>query len=216
MQVKFDIEKSKRKALAQKIAELMGAEVKYLGVPSCAFQIGTFTLSKDSVLDCGDVDVDSLLDELEKMGFPLVAEPEKLTVTMPRDFFTETTLANLLQIRENKHTLFKHAFQTETLAIYECEETIEFPWFTIEKDGDSDAYIHFISALCHFAKGLNHVNKKPDTSENEKYAFRCFLLRLGFVGAEYKADRKILLRNLSGCSAFKKGRKAGENDAVSE
>ena len=41
--------------------------------------------------------------------------------------------------------------------------------------------------------------------ENEKYAFRCFLLRLGFIGEEYKVERKILLKNLTGSSAFKNG-----------
>ena len=43
--------------------------------------------------------------------------------------------------------------------------------------------------------------------ENEKYAFRCFLLRLGFIGAEYKTERKILLKNLTGSSTFKSGAK---------
>lgn len=41
--------------------------------------------------------------------------------------------------------------------------------------------------------------------DNEKYAFRCFLLRLGLIGAEHKQTRKILLRNLTGSSAFKAG-----------
>lgn len=40
---------------------------------------------------------------------------------------------------------------------------------------------------------------------DEKYAFRCFLLRLGFIGNEYKAERKILLKNLSGNSSWKNG-----------
>ena len=39
--------------------------------------------------------------------------------------------------------------------------------------------------------------------DNEKYAFRCFLLRLGFIGEEFKQSRKILLSNLDGSSAFK-------------
>ena len=53
--------------------------------------------------------------------------------------------------------------------------------------------------------------------DNEKYAFRCFLLRLGFIGNEYKSQRKILLRNLTGSSAFKSGsRKEVATDAVSE
>ena len=37
--------------------------------------------------------------------------------------------------------------------------------------------------------------------------FRCFLLRLGFIGEEYKTERKILLKSLSGSSAFKSGAK---------
>ena len=44
---------------------------------------------------------------------------------------------------------------------------------------------------------------KETEVESEKYAFRCFLLRLGYVGEESKADRKILLRNLSGHAAFR-------------
>ena len=42
-------------------------------------------------------------------------------------------------------------------------------------------------------------------TDNDKYAFRCFLLRLGFIGAEFKTERKILLRNLAGSSAFRSG-----------
>ena len=42
--------------------------------------------------------------------------------------------------------------------------------------------------------------------DNEKYAFRCFLLRLGMIGEEYKAARKVLLRNLTGSSAFRSGK----------
>ncbi len=43
-------------------------------------------------------------------------------------------------------------------------------------------------------------------TDNDKYAFRCFLLRLGFIGDEYKAARKILLGNLTGNSAFRHGK----------
>lgn len=54
-------------------------------------------------------------------------------------------------------------------------------------------------------------------STYEKYAFRCFLLRLGMIGADYKAARKVLLRNLTGSSAFRHGKpEGGADDAVSE
>ena len=45
---------------------------------------------------------------------------------------------------------------------------------------------------------------------NELTGFRCFLLRLGFIGAEFKDERKILLRDLFGNSAFKSGKRCTE------
>ena len=60
------------------------------------------------------------------------------------------------------------------------------------------------------SKDLKRVNATEREVDNEKYAFRCFLLRLGFIGEDYKTERKILLRNLSGSSAFKSGAKKTE------
>ena len=216
MNIKFNIEKSQRKALAQKIGELTGSEVKYLGVPSCGYQIGAYTLDKEAVLH-GDALPDEIRSELQKAGYTAEDEPVALTISMPRDFYGEQGLENLLQIIENKETLLKHALNTESLVVNECEETIEFPWFTIKQDGDADAYAKFITMLCEFAKNLQRVVNKPDASDNEKYAFRCFLLRLGMIGEEYKPVRKVLLRRLTGSSAFRHGKPEGDNDdAVSE
>lgn len=221
MNIRFNIEKNQRKALAQKISELTGSEVKYLGVPSCGYQIGAYTLDKEAVLTCDeqtDADtIEKVLNGLAAAGYTAKDEPVALTISMPRDIFGEQGLENLLQIIENKETLLKHALNTESLAVNECEETIEFPWFTVEKDGDGDAYARFITALCEFAKNLKRVVNKPDTSDNEKYAFRCFLLRLGMIGEDFKAARKVLLRNLTGSSAFRHGKpEGGADDAVSE
>ena len=216
MNIKFNIEKSQRKALAQKIGELTGSEVKYLGVPSCGYQIGAYTLDKEAVLH-GDELPDDIRSELQKAGYTAEDEPEAMTISMPRDFFTEQSMNNLLQLIANKETLLKHALNTESLAVNECEETVEFPWFTVEKDGDGDAYAKFITMFCEFAKNLQRVVNKPDTSDNEKYAFRCFLLRLGMIGEEYKPVRKVLLRRLTGSSAFRHGKpEGGADDVVSE
>lgn len=216
MNIRFNIEKSQRKALAQKIGELTGSEVKYLGVPSCGYQIGAYTLDKEAVLH-GDELPDDIRSELQKAGYTAEDEPEAMTISMPRDFFTEQSMNNLLQLIANKETLLKHALNTESLAVNECEETVEFPWFTVEKDGDGDAYAKFITMFCEFAKNLQRVVNKPDTSDNEKYAFRCFLLRLGMIGEEYKPVRRVLLRRLTGSSAFRHGKpEGGADDAVSE
>ena len=216
MNIRFNIEKSQRKALAQKIGELTGSEVKYLGVPSCGYQIGEYTLDKEAVLH-GDELTDDIRSELQKAGYTAEDEPVALTISMPRDFFTEQSMNNLLQLIANKETLLKHALNADSLAVNECEETVEFPWFTVEKDGDGDAYAKFITMFCEFAKNLQRVVNKPDTSDNEKYAFRCFLLRLGMIGADYKAARKVLLRNLTGSTSFRHGKpEGGADDAVSE
>lgn len=221
MEKKFIIEKNQRKALAQKIGELTGNEVKYLKVPSCAYQIGGFHLDKEAVLTCDeqtDADtIEKVLNGLAAAGYTAEDEPESLTITMPRDFFTEQALDNLKQIIQNKHRLISHALGTDDLDIEETDDKIEFPWFSIEQDGDGDAYLKFISALCGFAKNRKRVLDKEDSSDNEKYAFRCFLLRLGMIGADYKAARKVLLRNLTGSSAFRHGKpEGGADDAVSE
>jgi hypothetical protein len=83
------------------------------------------------------------------------------------------------------------------------DKTVEFPWFEAENADDTEAYIQFISKLCEFAKNQKRVNSKIDESENEKYAMRCFLIRIGMVGEDYKIARKVILRNLKGSSAFK-------------
>jgi hypothetical protein len=86
------------------------------------------------------------------------------------------------------------------------DERVRFPWFEDGTDPDAvKAYTHFVTALCEMAKTQKRVTAKEKDTDNDKYAFRCFLLRLGFIGDEYKAARKILLRNLSGSGAFKSG-----------
>ena len=211
-----------RKELVKAISEIIGIPAVYQFMPTCAYKIGEcYTVTKSGNLEISDQadreETERLLAELENQGYtvPDTTEPEstKLTVQMPADFFNEHTLGNLQQICENKATLFKAAFQTDTLDMISSDEKVEFPWFKVEQDGDADAYCTFISMLCEFAKNQGRINRKPDTSDNPKYTMRCFLIRLGMVGAEFKAARKVILRNLSGNSAF---RKVGDTDAVSE
>ena len=211
-----------RKELVKAISEIIGIPAVYQFMPTCAYKIGEcYTVTKEGNLEISDSadkkETEHLIEELKKRGYDVTetAEPEstKLTVQMPADFFTEHTLSNLRQICENKAALFQTAFQTDSLDIIPSDEKVEFPWFMVEQDGDADAYCTFISMLCEFAKNQSRINRKPDTSDNPKYTMRCFLIRLGMVGAEFKAARKVILRNLTGNSAF---RKVGDTDAVSE
>ena len=132
--------------------------------------------------------------------------------------FTDTALENLRKLVDAKAALIKKALAVESLPVEADGEKVSFPWFTDGQDGDSaKAYTHFITALCDMARKQKRVTAKERPADNEKYAFRCFLLRLGFIGEEYKGERKVLLKNLSGNGSFKSGaRKGAADDGVSE
>lgn len=134
-----------------------------------------------------------------------------LTVAMPRDSFTDAALENLRKLVDAKGSLIKKALAVDSLPIETDGEKVSFPWFAEGQDSESvKAYTHFITALCDMARNQKRITAKEKPADNEKYAFRCFLLRLGFIGAEYKGERKILLKNLSGSSAFKNGEPKSE------
>ena len=126
-----------------------------------------------------------------------------LTVTMPRDFFTDEALENLKKIVASKRTLLMKALGADDLPILISDETVSFPWFPEPSPAEAQAFTNLITAICRMAKEAKRVTAKEKETESEKYTFRCWLLRLGFVGAEHKHDRAILLQNLSGHAAFK-------------
>jgi hypothetical protein len=140
---------------------------------------------------------------------------DALTIEMPLDGFTEEALANLDKLIASKASLIRKAIGADDLMVVKTEDKLQFPWFWFSEDGETvAAYTRFISALCAAAKEHKRVTAREKDVENEKFAFRVFLIRLGFVGTEFKQARKILLKNLSGNSAFKGGRPAvKEGDA---
>ena len=222
MTIEFHLTGENRKTLVKAVSEILEIPAEYQYMPTCAYKIGEYyTITKEGSLEISDSadskETEHLIEELKKRGYdvPDTTEPEstKLTVQMPADFFDEHTLGNLQQIFENKAASFKVAFQTDSLDIISSDEKVEFPWFTVRQDGDADAYCTFISMLCEFAKSQSRINNKPDTSDNPKYTMRCLMIRLGMVGAEFKTVRKVILRNLTGNSAF---RKVGANNEISE
>lgn len=68
---------------------------------------------------------------------------------------------------------------------------------------DENVKRQFAEALNKGAIKLKHTSFKEKESDNEKFTMRTWLLRLGFIGNRYKGARSVLLRNLSGNSAFR-------------
>ena len=148
----------------------------------------------------------------------VATDEDSLSISLPRTLFTETALQNLDALLLSKGRLIRHAFDIREATYTLTDDRITFAWLhgTIT-DKTAKAYAEFISKLCLMARTQKRVTAKEKIVDNEKYAFRCFLLRLGMIGSAYKESRKILLQNLTGSSAFKSGhRKGAENHAVSE
>ena len=146
------------------------------------------------------------------------ADEDGLSISLPRSLFTETALKNLDALLLSKGRLIRHAFDIKEATYTLTDDRITFAWLhgTIT-DETAKAYAEFISMLCLMARTQKRVTAKEKIVDNEKYVFRCFLLRLGMIGSAYKESRKILLQNLTGSSAFKSGhRKEAEDHAVSE
>lgn len=220
MQIKFQVEGTRRKELVSAISALTGTSSKYKGPPSFAYAIGDIEVDRDGTIFIDDLDANDriqvMLENLKSQGFYPVTEqdaievahpePDRLSIELPIDGFTETALSNLQQIIQNREVVIKAALGVDDLQIEKTDETLKFPWFDADTDGEHvKAYTHFITAICQMAKTQKRINASVKDTANEKYAFRCFLLRLGYIGPEYKATRKILLSKLEGSSAFRDG-----------
>lgn len=96
--------------------------------------------------------------------------------------------------------------------------TVEFRLFQFDPPADGKqnglhagrlkAYIQLCLMLSRAAKSLKSASAKPQQTENPKYAMRTWLLRLGFIGDEFKTAREVLTERLDGDAAFRYGRSA--------
>lgn len=94
--------------------------------------------------------------------------------------------------------------------------TIEFRLFQFDKPeggkrnglhaGQLKAYIELCLALSEQAKITKKASSKPVQTENKRYAMRTWLLRLGFIGDEFKTARELFIARLDGDTAFRNGR----------
>lgn len=234
----FNVSGEKRKKMVKAVENELGVKATYLGAPSFAYQVDIFTISRDGALSWNDLDATDR-DGMEKSSRVIdicvmaagvspsewdnnemgaeepqneqnkgAEEEESLNLKVSISL-EKVDMGNLIRLLEAKGELIKKALGIENTFITEKNHIVEFAWFDKVSPDEALAYTKFIAALCEMSFKQKRVTAKAKENENEKYAFRCFLLRLGFIGDEYKADRKILLAKLDGSSAFKAGTKKG-------
>ena len=126
------------------------------------------------------------------------------TISVPFDSADTLLEYRITKLINAKSKLFMKAFNTDKLDFEIKDDTITFKWLSGDVTPEMiQASMKFFSLLVKLVKEGNSVKCKEREIHSEKYAMRCFLVRLGFIGDEFKKDRKLLMQNLSGSSAFR-------------
>lgn len=223
MLLHFTSDSGKRKDMVKAIEQRLGIPARYLGMPTAAYVIGSYRVNRDGSLEfdvnTGTDESSDVIDACVMAGFePLewdknedtAEEGTDLTVTIPRDSITDEELERVRLITDSKAGLIRKALGADSLPIEDDGENVSFPWTGADPTPEEyGAATCLITGIIRLAKELKRVSAKEKEYDNEKYAFRCFLLRLGMVGKEYKTVRKTLLKNFEGSSSFKSGAKKG-------
>ncbi|GHU66074.1 hypothetical protein FACS1894184_03180 [Clostridia bacterium] len=154
-----------------------------------------------------------LADGKHEVVRSVATSPDRLTIQMPLTGFNPEALDRLTKLVGAKDLLIKAALSADDLPIRMTDETLDFPWFHYSNDAATIlAYSQLVERLCTTAKLKQRVTAIEHAVTNQKYAMRCFLLSIGFIGDEYKTARKTLLKNLTGgSSAWKNGAPAKES-----
>lgn len=219
MIIRYKVTGDERKRLAYELGKITLWEPVYAKAPTFAYKVGNYTVDKTGAITCPTGITKDVLERfiglLKEQGFvPESVEGDALIISIPKDTVTPDALLRLRQIICNKAALFERAFQTDTISLEETDDKISFPWFTVYGEGvEAKAYSDFVFALCRMAQERKYITAKPYDGNNDKFTMRLFLVQLGMKGDEFKQTRKILLRHLSGNSAWRNGTPVGGEGA---
>ena len=241
-----------RKAMAKAMAEHLGTTAKYMGMPSCGYQVGDYIVDKEGNIH-GE-DFGALRDFLQSIGcFPEEeavpageqtepeAEPigtvDQVSISVPADDLTALQMKNLIFMLYTKQYLIGKMTGGDLLNIPDSliarlmestpETTVDFlPLLEAAKAeglsgfdfGDGKVtltyrahqdepernmvYAMLTARILKAAKEATRVFPERQEPENEKYFARAWLVRIGYGGADSKAERNLLLKHLKGHSAF--------------
>ena len=215
--IRFTPDTKARKHLAAVIAQTLDVTVAYAGAPSFAYHIGQARLDRDWCLHLPQTtNPAEIIEAATAAGFHPApdSEPVGLTLGFPTTEWTGGTGARLQALLAAKGPLIAKALSDPALPmeVDEGEGVVRFAWFTQVPDPDTvEAVTRLLEAMIDYAKAATRINPTVRQVVNEKYAMRCFLLRLGMIGDDTKSARRTLLQRLDGNTAWKNPpEKAGE------
>ncbi|MEW6864525.1 hypothetical protein [Trueperella pyogenes] len=205
-----------RKHAAHLIAATTGRPAKYMRTPSMAYQIGELTLTRHSELltpsGISDTVWTALLEagiKVEQTGFD--PDPVHWTVIrVPLPGWGEREKHNLTAMLEAYGPLIGRALRLGIDADVHYSQgpdgvtVAEFVWFDQPApDADFDAATALTRRMVEKAATARTVRTTPPQCENDRYAMRTWLTRLGFNGPEHAATRHALTHRLDGNGAWR-------------
>jgi hypothetical protein len=225
MTIHFEATGEKRKELVQALAAATGCEPKYLGAPAFDYQVGAYLVHKDGSLELDDlldvkeigltlhalrargfistdsewVRIEDAPSEQEMQACMVVNAPDCISLGFPKEGMSELAIENVKKLIAAKAPLIKMALELTELPVEVEEDRISFPWLAGTAPHEMvDATARLLAAIIQLSKKLKRVTVIERDTDNPRYAFRCFLLRLGFIGDEYKTVRKYLMKGIPG------------------
>ena len=204
-----------RKKLAAAVAEATGTKSAYAGMPSARYDAGAYMITREGALT-GPDDRD-LVAALRQLGFEPEEEtydtkpeqPDRLTIEVPLDEnWSPTKMSNLEKLVASRASLLKKVLGADALPIEQGDGVLRFPWFSA--DENVEVYSQLACALVRAATEATRITAREKPVDSEKFRMRTFLLRLGFIGPEFRQARKILTSGLSGNGSYAKAKAPAE------
>lgn len=138
----------------------------------------------------------------------------KKALEIEEDIVSEELAQALNETKIGTKNEFREIVDKDCKNIKFGENTITFKFGRIEIAPEKiTAYTQIFELISQQAKTLRYASAKAKDTDNEKFTFRVWLNRLGMIGNEYKQTRKVLLKNLTGNSAFRYGKPEKETTA---
>ena len=216
-----------RKGLVKAIAEATGMKSDYLGTPSYAYRVGVYTIGRDGGVEIDEFadpkEIDQLLIALRARDFvptedwTMLEEPpaesdvragmsrpgvDGIILSFPKNGMDAQAVENLRRLVSGKGWLLRMALEAQSLDVEEDGDALHFPWLAGTAPSELvEACMLLIAAMIKLARKQRRVTLTETETDNPRYALRCFLLRLGFIGDEYKTPRKLLMRGIPGNGA---------------
>lgn len=187
MTIPYNLTGKQRKQLAEDISVALHTIPKYLGYPTCNYQIGDCILERNGKLiipeSVANETATVLLEHLRSRGYvgEAVETEDRLTISMPRELFSDAEIEILQQIVTAKAQLLKKAFLAESLEAMVTDTTISFSWFPFTAEPDEvNAYSTFVADVDGWQfPGLQH---EPQSVFRQKprpgYLAHCHHVRL--------------------------------------